>query len=440
MSKHLVSVVRYEQPLESVRRAVDLAGGLERIPAGAKVFIKPNVVFWCRGVAFPKWGVITTSRVVADVVHLLHEHGVTDVTIGEGLVLGQADHRETAAEAFDTLGYTRLKERYGVKVINTFERPFVKKDLGDGVVVNMNQDILESDFVVNLPVMKCHVQTVVSLGVKNLKGMLDVKSRKACHNTHPSKDLHFWVSRLADPMPPLLTVQDGIFTAERGPGFDGQMHRSNLLAASWDVFSGDKVGARLLGYQAGEVPHLAHYAERHGRPLDLSDVDLAGEPLEGLCRPHAYSFPYNEDGSLPTPLEKMGLQGLSFYKYDSTTCTYCASVTRMVLTAIARAWTGRPWQGVEVLTGKLCQPRPGAKATIALGKCMYQAHKDNPAIANLIPVKGCPPQPEQILKAFHQAGIMVDPAVVLDEAYMPALYMKRYRNKPEFDEGLFQVP
>ena len=439
MSKHLVSIARYEKPQESVRRVVDLAGGLGRIPTGARVFIKPNVVFWCKGVPFPKWGVITTSRVVEDMVHLLKERGVEDVTIGEGIVLGRADHRETAAEAFQTLGYTRLAERYGVRVINTFDRPFVKQDLGDGVVVNMNQDILESDFVIDLPVMKCHAQTVISLGIKNLKGMLDLKSRKACHNTHPTKDLHYWVSRLSDPMPPILTVQDGIFTAERGPGFDGVMHRSNLLVASWDVFAGDKVGARLLGYQAEEVPHLVHYANRHGRVLDLSDVELAGEPLESMIKPHRYYFPYNEDGSLPAAMDKMGLKGISFYKYDSTTCTYCSSVTRMVLTAIARAWKGEPWQDVEVLTGKLTKPRPGAKHTIALGKCMYQLHKDNPAIEHLIAVKGCPPQPEQILKAFHQAGVMLDPAIVVDESYMPAMFLKRYKGKPEYDERLFQV-
>jgi hypothetical protein len=50
----LVSIVRYEKPLESVRKAVELAKGLENLPAKAKVFIKPNIVFWTRTVPFPK--------------------------------------------------------------------------------------------------------------------------------------------------------------------------------------------------------------------------------------------------------------------------------------------------------------------------------------------------------------------------------------------------
>ena len=71
--KRRVAIVHYERPLDSVRRAVDLCGGLDHLPRGAHVFIKPNIVFWTKSVPFPKWGVITTSRVVEDMVILLKE-------------------------------------------------------------------------------------------------------------------------------------------------------------------------------------------------------------------------------------------------------------------------------------------------------------------------------------------------------------------------------
>jgi uncharacterized protein (DUF362 family) len=82
-----VAIVRYEKPLESVKKAVDLSGGLDHLPSGAKVFIKPNIVFWTRLVPFPKWGVITTSCVINDMVYLLKERGINDITIGEGTVV-----------------------------------------------------------------------------------------------------------------------------------------------------------------------------------------------------------------------------------------------------------------------------------------------------------------------------------------------------------------
>ncbi|MFZ5586941.1 MAG: DUF362 domain-containing protein [Thermodesulfobacteriota bacterium] len=439
MSKFTVSVVKYEKPLESVRRAIELCGGLERVKPGSKVFIKPNIVFWSRHVDFPKWGVITTSRVIEDVVTLLHDHGATDITIGEGIVLGRPDDQETALHAFQSLGYNRLRERFGIKIIDAFKRPYREVDLGDGMTLNFNADILDSDWVVDIPVMKTHAQTMVSLGIKNLKGMIDVKSRKRCHSADPQRDLHAWVARLADPMPPILNLIDGIYTAEMGPAFDGVMHRSNLLAASWDVLSADLVAARLLGQDPAQVRYLAIAAQRRGRPTDLGDVEVAGERIDDLARPHQWCFPYNEEGTLPLPMAKKGMSGLSYYKYDTSLCTYCSGINGVVISAIAMAWAGQPWDDVEVLTGKMMQPRPGAKKTILLGKCMYQAHKDNPAIREMIPVKGCPPQPEQIVAALHQAGVMIEPAVFKNIERMPAMFMKRYLDKPEFDAKLFSV-
>ena len=122
MNKSVVSIVPYETPGMSVRKAVALAGGLDRLPAGARVFIKPNVVFWTRSVRFPKWGVITTSRVVQDMVALLKEHGAADIMIGEGPVVSPGD-RQTIPHAFESLGYRSLERRFGVRCLNVFENP-----------------------------------------------------------------------------------------------------------------------------------------------------------------------------------------------------------------------------------------------------------------------------------------------------------------------------
>ena len=438
MSKSVVAIVRYEKPLESVRKAIELCGGLDHMPAKAKVFIKPNIVFWTRKVAFPKWGVITTSRMVEDVVVLLKEQGIDDITIGEGIVT-QAKDRETPAHAFESLGYNLLNKRYGVKAINVFEREFREVDLGNGETLNFNADILDSDFVADIPVLKTHAQTVVTLGIKNLKGMIDIKSRKKSHNADPEKNLNYWVAKLADPMPPVLTLLDGIYTTERGPSFDGRVRRSNIVVASTDVLSADMVGAKILGYAPSEVPHLVHAAENRKRPLDLSDVEVMGEEIEDVASRHKYAFPYNKDDTLPLPMEKMGIKGLSYRKYDLSLCTYCSAMNGVVLAAIAMAWKGEPWDDVEVLTGKLMQPTPGKKKTILFGKCMYQLHKDNPDINEIIAIKGCPPQPKSIIKAFHQAGIEINPAIIENAEMAPGFFMKRYEGKPEFEEKHFTV-
>ena len=441
MSKSLVAIVRYDKPLESVRKAVELSRGLDHLPSKAKVFIKPNIVFWTRAVTFPKWGVITTSRVIEDMIILLKERGIDDITIGEGTVLMDIKDTQTSAHAFQTLGYEILKQRYGIKYLNVFERPFKKVDLGDGVKLNFNSDILNSDFVVDLPVLKTHSITVVSLGIKNLKGIIDIPSRKRCHNMTPGKDLHFWIAKLADKMPPMFTLLDGIYTSERGPGFDGRLHRSNLLVASADVLSTDMVGARVLGHEPAKVPHLVHAAKNSSRPLDLSDIEIVGEAIEDVTQLHEYDFQYSEtdEGIMPVPLAKQGIKGVYYQKYDLSMCTYCAIVNGLMIGAIRYAWKGEPWDKVEVLTGKAMQPTPGMKKTILLGKCIYQAHKNNPDIQEMIAVKGCPPKPQSMVKALHQAGIDADPSLFENMDQLPGFFMSRYEGKPEFDEKFFMI-
>ncbi len=439
--KSCVAIVRYEKPLESVRKVVELSRSLDHLPRGANVFIKPNIAFWLRAERIPKWGVVTTSRVLEDMVVLLKEKGIDRITVGEGMVIMDPGDSKMPYHAFHALGYETLKQRYGINYVNLWDRPFQKKDLGDGIYLNYSSEILDSDFVVNLPVLKTHNQAVVSLGIKNLKGTIDLASRKKCHSMDPAVDLNVLIARLADPLPPMTTVIDGIFSNERGPGFDGKMRRSDVLIASSDLLAADMVGASALGHAPRDVPHLVHAAARRGMPADLSMIAIKGEPLETVTSRHEYDFQYSNTpmNSLPLPLAKMGIKGVSYPKYDLSMCTYCSGVNGLVLSAIRSAWKGQPWGDVEILTGKAMKPTPGMKKTILLGKCMYQANKHHPDIQEMIPVKGCPPKPADIVKALHQAGIEVDPGLFESMNLLPGYFMSRYEGRPEFDESLFRI-
>ena len=62
-------------------------------------------------------------------VVILKEHGIDDITIGEGMVIDPKDN-ETPAAAFESLGYNALTKKYGVKCVNIHNRPFQSVDLG----------------------------------------------------------------------------------------------------------------------------------------------------------------------------------------------------------------------------------------------------------------------------------------------------------------------
>jgi len=440
MTSYRVAIGSYEQPIESVRQVIDLSGGLDHLPQDATVFIKPNIVFWTRATDFPKWGVITTSRIIEDTIITLKEKGINRIIIGEGSVFMDPKDKLSAEHSFENLGYYEFKKRYGIECINVFDRPFKTVQLDD-IELNFNEDILNADFVVNIPVLKTHNQTVVSLGIKNLKGMIDIVSRKRCHTMTPDKNLHYYVSKLSDCMPPMLTLIDGIYSNERGPGIDGRMRRSNILIASNDILSADLVGCRVLGHSPDSVPHIVYAAQKRNRKTDLSDVEVMGKSIEDVASRHEFDFLYSstDQGCLPVPMAKEGLEGIYYRKYDLSMCTYCSGINGVVLSAIRYAWKGKPWDKIEILTGKSMEPTPGMNKTILLGKCMYQKHKHNDTIKEMIPIKGCPPKPDDILKALHQAGIDADKGLFEQIDKMPGFFLGKYQNKPEFNPHFFRA-
>ncbi len=439
MTRYKVAITRYAHDADAVKRAVDLSGAFEKIPRGGKVFIKPNIVFWTKETVFPKWGVITTSRVIEEIVSCLKDMGIHHITIGEGIIRLKHNDSETSKHAYEQLGYYNLAKRYGIKCIDIFERPFRKIDMGRGGELAFNEDIIESDYIINVPVLKTHAQTRVSLGMKNFKGIIDINSRKKCHSADRENDLDYMISLLPDVLPPCAAVIDGIYTIERGPTFDGKARRSDIIIASPDMISADMVGAVVLGHEPEQVKYLVYAAEKHNRALDLSDIEIIGEKIEDVKSYHDYTFPYNEDNTLPAAMDRAGIKGVSYYKFDNTLCTYCSFITGAMLTSIAFAWKGKAWDDVEVLTGKIMKPLKGKKKTILLGKCMCSLNRDNPDINELIEIKGCPPKPEDAVKALHRAGIEVDPAIFENLDKAPGFFMSKYKDKPEFDESFYRI-
>ncbi|MHA1624584.1 MAG: DUF362 domain-containing protein [Promethearchaeota archaeon] len=439
MSKSIVSIVKYEKGSESVRKAVELANGFENLDPSAKVFIKPNLVYWNRHCNFPKWGMLTTSSVIEEILILLKEQGVNDITIGEGIITEDAKDRETSKDAFEKLGYNIFKKRYDVKVYDTFERPFEKVELAEGVSAKMNSDMLHSDFLIDVPVLKTHAQCVVSLGLKNLKGLINIPSRKKFHGDDPKYTLHYNVSKLANKAPPSLTIIDGIYTLERGPTFDGKAHRSDIIVASTNILSADLVGSSLLGIDPIAVPHLVQAAKDRKRPIDLSDIEVKGEAIEDLAVHHEWEFIYKNNNTLPLSYAKAGIGGIIYRKYDETMCTYCSFFNGILLMAIKEAWKGKDFDKVEILTGKIMEPTPGMNKTILLGQCQCNKNKDHPNIKELIAVKGCPPEVDTIQEALRKAGIRAPSYIFKNIKMAPLLFLGKYKGKPEFEEHFYQI-
>ncbi|GAB6175093.1 DUF362 domain-containing protein [Paradesulfitobacterium aromaticivorans] len=424
MTKPVVSLVNFTEPYQSLKNALDLCGGLEGLQTSDNILIKPNLVSWDFELPFPPFGVVTTSTLIGNLVRLLKEHGFDNLTIGEG----PADLKLKDNSIFTALGYDKLVQQYGVKLVNFHRDSFIPVDYGD-FKLSIAREALAADKIINVPVLKTHNQAKVSLGLKNLKGCLNRKSKMICHGLG-EMDLMFTFPRIIEKLPVALTIIDGIYTLAKGPGPTGKALRRNQLIASRDPFACDLVGAELLGYRGEEVEFLRHFSERAGRSLDLADVEVKGENVAEQRSFIEYDWEWTEDNTGPSGFQKRGISGLAVRKYDNSLCTGCSAEFNPMLILLMSAYGGEPFDEVEVVSGKSQLAQPGFKKTILFGKCAYDMNKNNPDISHAVPVPGCPPDIKKFASTLAKEGILChyDDYV----KYRHTLF-DRYSGKSEFD-------
>ncbi len=157
----------------------------------ARVLIKPNLVTYHKNIEIPPFGVYTTTWIIESLIKILQNQiGVSKISIGEGSVKimspsPTAPGSSVTKEAFEGLGYTRLAKQYNVALIDFDDSAEVLMKTPDGIPLKIAKDALECDFFINVPVLKTHSQTMVSLGIKNLKGCLKTPSKNDYAKSHP---------------------------------------------------------------------------------------------------------------------------------------------------------------------------------------------------------------------------------------------------------------
>lgn len=426
----VVAIVRFEDAYRSLRRALELCDGLANLKKNDKILLKPNLVSWDFELPFPPFGVVTTSAIVAALVKILKEEGYEHIAIGEGSLMNP---KPMGRQIFKALGYEKLTERYGVELIDFNEGKFIEVDFGP-FKFSVAQRALEADKIINLPVLKTHNQCKVSLGIKNLKGTISRRSKTHCHGKDWELDHTFPL--LAEKLPVALTIIDGIFVLEKGPGPTGKAYRKDLIIASTDILACDIVGAEIMGYNAGEIEHLRYFAQRNGRSTDLKDIVIRGEDIANHRQFIDYDWEWQEGDLGPAGFAKRGITGLAIRKYDSSLCTGCSGMYNPMLIMFMSAFQGKPFPNVEVITGKRQLAAPGFDYTVLFGKCVCDLNKNNPHIKKAIPLKGCPPSIKDLEKALREIGIHCNYQEYVNYRHY---IFNRYKKEHGFDLDLYSI-
>jgi uncharacterized protein (DUF362 family) len=391
MEKPVVGLVRFNDKGSSLRDAVELADGFADLDKNEPVLIKVNQAWGFLSKKFPLFGFATTARLVEDMVILLKDFGCSNIAIGEGTT-PNAELGSTTAKALRSAGYTDVARRYGVRLIDFNKGPHRKVSLG-GFSAHIAEAVFSAGFLINLPVLKTHAQTKISLGMKNLKGCLDFPSKMAFHRN----GLEEPIARLAALIRPHLTIIDGIYAMANGPDFaTGRSYRADVIIAGKDQLACDMVGARILGIDPNEVDHLVIYAELVNPEQKMSDdtVEIRGASVQELA--HLLPWKRNFLGIL----DDAGISGLAFQEPGKRTCTGCLTSVRAVLVSFAKDNPGITMDHVEICNGPEVKPLADSRTVFLAGNCSIKANKDIPELAYAHRIPGCPLSSRELFMAL----------------------------------------
>ena len=137
-----VSLVTYDGTLNALRHAIELCDGFNKLKSNHRVLIKPNNCF--RHPITPPYGMVTTTWMIDGVVQLLLEYGCTDISIGEGAIIGIFDELNPYTKhGFKHTGIDQVASRRGIKLIDFNKGPFRENGLYDEIKGNLEENGLQ---------------------------------------------------------------------------------------------------------------------------------------------------------------------------------------------------------------------------------------------------------------------------------------------------------
>jgi uncharacterized protein (DUF362 family) len=352
-------------------------------PGGIKntvVLVKPNAGFLAerRGT-----GLVTDSETVRGAIRFFRDAGAAKVLVGDGAVAGV-----NASGALKAAGIEDVARQEGALPVNLDGGKPVDIAVGEPMAVDrirISSIALEADLIVSMPVMKSHMNTVASLGIKNLKGCLHRREKQRFHHLaeeerfrrwHRWKTLERAIADLYSVLRPGMVVVDGVVAMEgMGPSM-GDPKPLGLVLASKDALAAELAALHIMGIHWREVPHVFLSAQKTGAELpdEISALDIDLGLLEASRSPFARAVPEDITALFPY-----------FEIIEADACSACCATVMAFLKQKGQRYANRKAGSVRIAFGKNVDPDLVDERTILLGNCTAGLR----ARGRFLP--GCPP-------------------------------------------------
>jgi uncharacterized protein (DUF362 family) len=260
-----LAVARGPSPGAITNAAIDALGGMTSfVKVGYDVIIKPNI---CVDYHPPEYAATTNPTVVATLVTMCLEAGAKRVRVMDYPFGG------TPASAYQISGIKDAVEAAGGEMVIMTYPKYIKVDIPKGKSITsvvIYRDILETDLLINVPIAKTHGAAILTLGEKNLMGI--IRDRNMMH-----ADLNQRISDLTSLVMPDLTVVDAVrILTDHGPtgGDLADVKQTDTVIASRDVVAADAYATTLFGMTGADIGYIKKSAEMGLGTMDLSSINI----------------------------------------------------------------------------------------------------------------------------------------------------------------------
>jgi len=242
-----------DSPAILTRTAVEKLGGMQRfITNGDRVVVKPNIG-WDRS---PAQAANTNPEVVAEVIKMCLEAEAKDVQVFDNTC-------NTAKRCYHNSGIAQAAKDAGAKVSFIIDKFFTKVTITDGKLLKsweFYRPALDADKYINVPVLKHHGLSSITVGFKNIMGVIG-GNRGSIH-----RDFDIKIVDLNTVIKPALTIVDATKVLKRnGPtgGSLGDVEEKRLVIAGLDPVAVDTAAADVFGVNPMQLGML-HEAQARG--------------------------------------------------------------------------------------------------------------------------------------------------------------------------------
>ena len=252
-------------PEDLVRRTLAGLGGMERfVPQGANVIVKPNI---CLGYHSYEFAATTNPWVVGALVKLCIEAGAGSVRVMDYPFGGPPE------QAYAKSGIEEQVQAAGGEMVTMPRFKFVPTEIPQGVDMGQCEifdDVLNADVLINVPVAKHHSLARLTLGMKNLMGV--IRDRPSIHRNIGQR-----LADLTSRVYPTLTVVDAVrILVANGPtgGSLDDVRKIDTVIASPDIVAADSYASTLFGLRPDDLAYVQAATEMGLGRSDLENLKI----------------------------------------------------------------------------------------------------------------------------------------------------------------------